>query len=233
MCKKLGHGSNYGGKPSTLSQETQLPIGVVQQFQPKYFTAFPAHQRWQEWVDGEIRQRGFLISLIGRKRWFFKRRNDPSTLREAIAYDPQGSLADIVNTAMVNIWRENIVIIVKQDHDALTFMYPENIEDKIIPQIMPRLIVPIELRGGRQLRIPYDCQVGWNLGKYHPEKNPDGLRDYEGHDERKRTPKVGVLDSILHRPNRRVELPGDIPPVGSDIDDSSYAGAEGLDSDIQ
>src|SRR5258706_5758414 len=128
MCKKLGHGSNYGGKPATLSAQAKLPIGVVTEFQPKYFKAFPAHLDWQGWVDDQLRRHGYLITLTGRKRWFFGRRNDPATLREAIAYDPQGSLADIVNTAMLNIWQKQIATIMMHDHDALTLQYPAHLE---------------------------------------------------------------------------------------------------------
>ncbi len=155
MCKKLGHGSNYGGQPFTLAQQSRHPISVVQQFQPKYFAAFPAHRRWQEWVAETILRKGNLTTLTGRRRWFHGRRNDSSTIREAIAYDPQGSLADIVNTAMLNLWREGYTIVM-HDHDALTFMYREEEEDEIIPKIMARLEVPVQLAGGRELRIPYD-----------------------------------------------------------------------------
>ena len=45
MCKKLGHGSNYGGKPNTLAEQSKVELDLVRQFQPKYFSAFPAHQR--------------------------------------------------------------------------------------------------------------------------------------------------------------------------------------------
>ena len=103
MCKKLGHGSNYGGKPNTLAEQAKVELDLVRQFQPKYFEAFPAHQRWQAHVDETLRKKGYLISLMNRKRWFFGRRSDPSTLREAIAYDPQSSLAEIVNQALINI----------------------------------------------------------------------------------------------------------------------------------
>lgn len=200
MCKKLGHGSNYGGRPATLAQQTKLPVEVVIAFQPKYFTAFPAHQRWQAAVHDQLHTRGFLISLTGRKRWFFGRRNDPDTLRAAIAYDPQGSLADIVNTAMLNIWRKNYAIIMTQEHDAITFMYPQHLEDSIIPRLMSDLVVPIPLKNGRTLAIPYDCKVGWNKGEYDARTNPDGLRDYKQGDQgRCRTPQVGLLDRLIRK----------------------------------
>lgn len=197
MCKKLGHGSNYGGQPATLSTQSKLPLRAVNDFQPKYFRAFPSHQAWQSYVDSELRRVGYLISLTGRKRYFFGRRNDPATLREAIAYDPQCSLADIVNSAMLKIWRRRTAIIMMHDHDALTFMYPEELEDEIIPQLKEQLIIPIQLANGRELRIPYDCKTGWNKSEYDPEKNPNGLKDYHGHDDRKREQAPGLLDRIV------------------------------------
>lgn len=202
MCKKLGHGSNYGGKPHTLAQQSKLPVEVVTAFQPTYFAAFPAHQAWQAHVQDTLAKSGHLTSLTGRKRWFFGRRQDPDTLRAAIAFDPQCSLAEIVNRAMLHIWHQNYVIISMHDHDALTFMYPEHLEDKIIPRIMQDLIVRIPLKHGRELAIPYDCKVGWNKGEYNARGNPEGLKDYIGHDTRTRSEEVGVLDRVVHRSYR-------------------------------
>lgn len=202
MCKKLGHGSNYGGLPKTLAQQAKLPETVVRDFQPKYFSAFPAHIKWHGWVNDQLKRTGNLTSLSGRKRWFFGRRSDPATLREAIAYDPQGSLADIVNRAMLRIWRwakstGYPVYIMMHDHDALTFMYPEEREDEIIPMLKEMLVEELPLLHGRVLRIPYDCKVGWNKGEYNAKTNPDGLKDYEAQDKRTRTPQVSILDRIL------------------------------------
>lgn len=203
MCKKLGHGSNYGGLPDTLATQAKLPRDVVEQFQPKYFKAFPAHQRWHAYVDNQLRTKGYLISLGGRKRWFFGRRNDQKTWREAVAYDPQETLAKVVNSAMLNIWLRRTAIIVMHDHDALTFMYPEEREDEIIPQLMEQLRYPIELKNGRILNIPYDCKVGWNRGEYNAKSNPDGLRDYApGDGQRKRSPQMSILDRPVRRASR-------------------------------
>lgn len=202
MCKKLGHGSNYGGQYSTLAQQAKLPETVVRDFQPKYFRAFPSHIRWHGWVDDQLKRVGNLVSLTGRKRWFFGRRNDPAVWREAVAYDPQGSLADIVNRAMLRIWRwakrEAVpCYIVMHDHDALTFMYPEDREDELIPILQSMLVEEIPLANGRTLAIPYDCKVGWNKGDYSND-NIDGLKDYKGHDERTRRPEVSIMDRLLH-----------------------------------
>lgn len=202
MCKKLGHGSNYGGEANTLSQQTRLPESVVLDFQPKYFKAFPSHREWHEWVKRELRTSGKLSSLTGRQRQFWGRRTSPDVIREAIAFDPQGSLADIVNSAMLDIWRQRTAIVMMQDHDALTFMYPEEQEDEIIPKLLAQLPVEVELAQGRTMSIPYDCKVGWNRGDYS-EGNPDGLKDYTGHDERRRSPQVSFLDRKLRKTSRQ------------------------------
>jgi DNA polymerase-1 len=199
LCKRIGHGSNYFGKPPTLAAQTGLDIDVIEAFQPEYFRAFPAHRRWHEHVDATLRRTGCLTTLTGRRRWFFGRRNDPSTFREAVAYDPQGSLADIVNAAMLKLWRMGICLIVMHDHDALTFMYKEEDEERIIPILMANLVVPIQLSNSRMLRIPYDCEVGWNKGHYDPVCNPDGLMTYNGPDTRKRQPIRNFLDAIISK----------------------------------
>ncbi len=200
MCKKLGHGSNFEGKPPTLATQTKLPINIVYQFQPKYYLAFPAHQQWHEWVREQIHQTGVIISITGRKRHFWGRRNDDGTVREAIAYDPQATEAFVVNKAMLNIWRKQIALLTLQDHDALTFMYKEEEEDEIIPRLMDNLIVPVALEHGRTLEIPYDCKVGWNRGDFNETTNPLGLKDYtEGGDKRQRPAQVSLLDRKLRR----------------------------------
>lgn len=218
MCKKLGHGSNYGGKAETLAQQSKLPIGVVREFQPKYFAAFPAHERWQEWVAHRLWTKGNLISLSGRKRWFMGRRNDPDVIRAAIAFDPQGSLADIVNKGMLETWRQRPAILMMQDHDATTWMYPEEQEDEIVPKIQAMLGVEVPLANGRVLRIPFDCQVGWNRGKADARKNPNGLIDYKGHDKRRREEEVGLLDRKLRGAHRGVRQSNAVSEMVSDSD---------------
>lgn len=203
VTKKLGHASNYGGQPLTISTQTGMPFELVAAFQPVYFSAFPAHQEWQLWKSQQIATRGFMTSLTNRKRWFWGRRTDPDTVRAAIAYSPQGSLADIVNTALLNIWRKGYVIIALQDHDAITFMYPEEVEDELIPRIMKDLIVRIPLNNGRELAIPYDCKTGWNRGDYDETNNPEGLKDYTGSERRTREAKAGILDRPIRRTYRQ------------------------------
>jgi len=129
MAKILGHASNYNGKPVTVARHTKLDTKTVADFQARYFAAFPAHHLWHAKVASDLRQWGNLTTLTDRKRWFFGRRNDDATIREAIAYDPQGSVGDILNRGMLNVWRANICELLLQIHDAILIQYPENHED--------------------------------------------------------------------------------------------------------
>jgi len=194
MCKKIGHGSNYGGRARTLSSQAKVDVRVIEEFQPLYFKAFPAHKRWHQHVEFTLRSTGNIINLMGRKRWFFGRRDDDSTLREAIAYDPQGSLADILNNGLLNVWHCRDAELLMQIHDAVLVQYPEEREDEIIPKILEQLKYPIQLNHNRDFLIPYDCKVGWNWGKYDAKENPDGLKTYIPGDKRKRSKEMSILD---------------------------------------
>jgi DNA polymerase-1 len=198
MAKVLGHGTNYNGQPHTMAKHTKLDARLIAEFQAKYFTAFPCHKRWHSHVAAEIRQNGRLDTLTGRRRWFFGKRDDPDTVRQAIAYDPQGSVGDILNRGMLQVWRENVCQLLLQIHDAILIQYPEKEEDKVVPLVLDLIKVPIELRHGRTLVIPSEAKVGWNWASISKE-NPDGLTKWYGADQRTRKRSAPTkLDFLLH-----------------------------------
>lgn len=198
MAKVLGHGTNYNGKPYTMAKHTKLEQSLIAQFQHRYFAAFPSHQRWHAHVASILAQEGCLVSLTGRRRWFFGRRDDDATVREAIAFDPQGSVGDILNRGMLQVWRLGISQLLMQIHDAILIQYPESLEDEILPKALSAIKVPIELRNGRTLIIPSEAQTGWNWAK-QSDDNPDGLKGYKGGDTRHRqsVPQTSQLARLL------------------------------------
>lgn len=202
MCKKIGHGSNYGGRPQTLAAQAKVEQGLIEDFQPAYFAAFPAHLKWHEYVRREIYDRGKLVSLAGRLRHFWSRRDADDTIREAIAYDPQGSLADIVNRGMLAVWRHRDCQLLMQNHDAIVVQYPEEREGEVIPKILKQLEYPIPLAKGRTLLIPYGCKVGWNFGE-HSEENPNGLQTYNLKSKRIRAKEATIMDRQVLSFHRR------------------------------
>lgn len=229
LAKKLGHGTNYYGTPRTMAKHTKVPTRVIEEFQYNYFTAFPVigsvdrtdftSPHWHNYVRGELRDRHSLTSLFGRRRYFFGRSNEDSTLREAIAYEPQSMTADEIDTGLLRLWRSNRVQLLIQVHDSILFQYREEEEDEIIPWALELLRVELELKHGRKFVVPTEAKIGWNWGEREEwskedfvkglcteaqigtcKKNPDGLVKWKGSDSRKRTeaPRAAKKFSLSH-----------------------------------
>src|ERR1019366_4689484 len=86
VAKRLGHGSNYHGSPFGIAQAVGVPVRVVEEFQSRYFSAFPAIPEWHASVQAQLRSEQLLDTPPGRRRQFFGRPWEDSTLREAIAF---------------------------------------------------------------------------------------------------------------------------------------------------
>lgn len=194
MCKKIGHGTNFNGQPPAISQQSKVPIDLIEAFQPAYFEAFPAHELWHAWVEMQIHETGTIHSITGRRRQFWGRRDDPATVRAAIAYDPQASESYIVNSGMLNVWKARDCELLMQNHDAIIVQYPEEKEDEIVPKILEQMRYPIYLEHDREFVVPYGAKTGWNWGEWHEKDNPDGLKKYKPGDKRKRAQKTSLLD---------------------------------------
>jgi len=195
MSKVLGHGTNYEGQPWTMRQHTKIDLDTISDFQGRYFSGFPEIPMWHERNHRVLKDDGYMINLLGRRRWFFGRRTDADTQRKATAYDPQSSVADILNRDMLQVWRLNIVELMLQVHDAILVQYPEEREDEIVPQVLAAMTTEVPLEGGRSLRIPNEFKTGWNWGNFATD-NPDGLKKWKGGDARKRErhPAASVMD---------------------------------------
>jgi DNA polymerase I-like protein with 3'-5' exonuclease and polymerase domains len=211
LCKIIGHGTNFGGRPATLDAQTKIGVNPITQFQHKYFSAFPSHQAWHANYARELASTGKIISMIGqRKRQFWGRRGDQDTLREALAFEAQADEAHIVNTGMMNVWKARDAQLLLHCHDALVVQYPEKREDEVIPKLLAQLRIPIELRNGRQFVVPFGCKTGWNWGE-HSEENPDGLKEYRPNDKRARQPQPSILDYSFRKPVKPTRVSNSVP----------------------
>jgi hypothetical protein len=198
--KKLGHATNFLGKPHEISKQTRIPVDLITPFQEGYFRGFPEIKEWHGWLAKKLVKDGFITTLTGRQRWFFGRRFDPATVRQAAAYEPQDIESYLNKTSWLQLWRAHIpgVEVLVPAHDALLIQYDEEREDELIPQILEVLKVPIPLMHGRELLVPNDVAVGWNWRHAYNDKkelvNPDGLIEYKGSDHRTRSAPVPILD---------------------------------------
>lgn len=185
LDKKLGHGTNYLGSPRTMAKHSRTPIGEINLFQKNYFAALPCIPAYHQFVRDELQEYGCLTTLFGRRRYFFGRRKDEATIREAVAYCPQSMTAEEINTGMLHVWRANRVQLFVQVHDSILFQYREEEEAEILPWALATLRIPLILVGGREFVVPTEAKVGWNWGDAS-ETNPDGLIKWKGGDDRKR-----------------------------------------------
>lgn len=186
LDKKLGHGTNYLGSPRTMAKHAHVQLAEVEKFQRNYFGALPCIPEYHDFVRNELTEFGCLTTLFGRRRYFFGRRKDAATLREAVAYCPQSMTAEEINKGMLAVWRADRVQLLVQVHDSILFQFPEELEDVIVPWALETLRIPLDLPGGRRFIVPTEAKVGWNWGD-QSETNPDGLIKWKGGDARKRT----------------------------------------------
>jgi len=185
--------SNYLGTPFTMARHLKVIVKLMEDFQRSYFGAFPCIPKWHLWTAEQLQTIQLLETPFGRRRHFFGRPNDDTTLREAIAYVPQSSTADRMNLGLWRIWKYlgDRVQLLAQVHDAVYFQYRPADEAEIIPEAL-RLIEVELINGRRKFVIPGEAKVGWNWGNWS-ENNPDGLRKYSGFDPRERTTLVDRL----------------------------------------
>lgn len=191
MAKKLGHGSNYFGRPFTMARHAKIPVHLAEAFQKGYFTAFPGIPKWHQHVAQSLQTQQKLVTPWGRERHFFGRPGDDTTLREAIAFAPQSATGDRTNLALYRLWQHfgSRIRITAQVHDAIYFQYREtDDEDELLPEALNIIDIRTS-QNGRELIVPGECKTGYNWGNFS-DANPDGLKKWKSgqKDDRKRTP---------------------------------------------
>lgn len=206
MAKRGGHGTNYYGKDYTMAKHLKVPVSLITAFQRKYIPAFGLQKFWNG-VQAALMRDQSITTFLGRERTFFGRPNDDSTLRKAIAYEPQSTVGDLVNEGGYRVWKKfPQAQVLAQIHDAFIFQIPENQVNQLVPQILETFQVPVRSPDGkRTLTIPAEAMLGWNWSKQDPKKktfsdgNEDGLAKWSGTFSRTRReyPQAGLLDRVI------------------------------------
>lgn len=190
LAKKLGHGTNYLGTPRTMASHTQTETSIIQQFQSRYFGAFPLIPAWHAWVISQLQDPGFIVTPYGRRRFFFSRVDDQATHREAVAYAPQSMTGHQIDMGLLNLWRHKPEAeLLIQVHDSILLQVPWHRHDSHIEDALRLLRYEQDIGGGRMFAVPLEAQVGWNWGKakFKDGKlvdNPHGLVTWKGKEER-------------------------------------------------
>lgn len=209
MAKKLGHGTNYLGKPWTLSRQMKIPLPLAEAAQAAYFAAFPGIRRWHLAKARQLQTTGTLTNLLGRTRRFHQRLDSDATLREAIAFLGQSGTADVLNRAILRLWASQTagtpIEFLAQVHDSVLLQYPEDRADEAAEAITHAFAIPVTAtHAGRVITktIPVEVAIGWNWSGA-TDRNPDGLKKKAPmHDQRLRlvaAPGAKAKPSVMDR----------------------------------
>ena len=179
IAKRAAHGSNYGGTAHTIARVLKVELPIIEEFQAKYFKAFPFLRKWQIWVAQQIQTVRCLTTPFGRNRNFWSNPRDDATVRAAIAYVPQSTVGDMTSRGLLDIYR-NLpdVQILNNIHDAAFCQVPISRKEELTSEILKCLTRSLEVKDiwgkTRTMLIPWESQSGMNWGKKKKD-NPNGL----------------------------------------------------------
>jgi DNA polymerase-1 len=160
-AKTVNFGVIYGMSDYGLEQATNLSREEAAQFIALYFEKYPKVREYLEATKEQARKLGYVQTVLGRRRFLPEINSANRMVREAaermaINAPVQGSSADIIKIAMINLHREMEKRNLKskmllQIHDELLFEVPEGeVEEmkSLVSELMPRaveLCVPVKI----------------------------------------------------------------------------------------
>jgi len=170
-AKTINFGVIYGMSGYGLQQATDLTREEAELFITTYFNRYQGVKAYIENTKRQATELGYVQTVLGRRRYIPEIKSTNRVAREAaermaINMPVQGTSADIIKIAMVNLHREMEKRVLKakmtlQVHDELVFeVPPEEIEimKHLCKEIMPnamKLVVPLKI----------DIKTGKNWGE--------------------------------------------------------------------
>ena len=162
-AKVINFGLLYGMGPRSLAQQMGLELKDAKEFIDGYFSVYAGVRRYLDATLEEARERGWVATLLGRRRYLAELRSGHGAERAfaeraAINTPVQGSAADLVKLAMLSVHRalarhpgSGLLL---QVHDELVFECPQGDAENIA------ILVRREMEGCYPLRVPLTVSVG-------------------------------------------------------------------------
>jgi DNA polymerase-1 len=136
LAKIVNFGIAYADEAIGLSQRVGISKAEARKVIDDYFDTYKGIRAYMDRIPEEARQKGYVESLFGRRRYFPGIRDRNYTVRsraerEAINMPIQGTASDIVKIAMLNVDRELEreglkTKMLMQVHDELLFEVPDD-----------------------------------------------------------------------------------------------------------
>ena len=163
-AKTANFGIIYGISAFGLSQRLEIPRKEAKELIEGYFRTYPKVQEYMERVVADAREKGYVETIFGRRRYLndILSRNSVArgvAERNAINAPIQGSAADIMKMAMVEVWRRFRAAgirsqVILQVHDELVIDLLREEEAEV------RRIVVEAMEGVAQLRVHLTAEAG-------------------------------------------------------------------------
>ncbi len=171
LAKTVNFGVIYGMSEYGLEQATELSREEAAQFITAYFDKYPGVAKYLETTRQQARDTGYVQTILGRRRSIpeinsTNRQVRLAAERMAINMPVQGTSADIIKVAMVNLYREMERRHLKsrmllQVHDELVFEVPREELAEMSE------LVPVMMSTAIELSIPVrvETKSGQNWGE--------------------------------------------------------------------
>jgi len=170
LAKTVNFGVIYGMSEFGLEQATELSRQEAGHFIKAYFAKYPGVARYLDSTREGARQRGYVQTILGRRR-YVPEVNSPNRIvreaaeRMAINMPVQGTSSDIIKVAMIELYRELGQRRLKsrmllQVHDELIFEVPEAELEEMTRLVRERMSSAIRL----SVPLKVDIKSGPNWG---------------------------------------------------------------------
>jgi len=162
-AKVVNFGVMYGMGARSLAQQMGIELQEAKEFIDGYFTVYAGVRRYLDRTVEEARERGYVQTLLGRRRWLPQLRGGgmerSMAERAAINTPIQGSAADLVKLAMLRVHEALVrsgtgARLLLQVHDELLVETPAGSADRVAA------IVKREMEGCFALSVPLTVSVG-------------------------------------------------------------------------
>jgi len=173
QAKVINFGIMYGMSPFGLSRELGITQKLAKTYIDEYFRKFEGVRQFIENVLKKTREEGFVKTLLNRRRYIPEINSGNGAVRQfaermAMNTPIQGTAADLIKVAMINIWRKIrekglSTSMIMQVHDELVFEAPADEKDEVMD------LVKREMEGVIALSVPLtvDINVGKNWDEAH------------------------------------------------------------------
>ncbi|MFC0860809.1 DNA polymerase I [Sphaerimonospora cavernae] len=160
--KAMNYGLAYGLSDFGLSGQLGIAVAEARALKEEYFEEFGGVRDYLEAVVAQARQDGYTETILGRRRYLPDLTSDNRQRREmaermALNAPIQGSAADIIKVAMLNVRRAMEGMrsrMLLQVHDELVFeVVPGELEEVTA-------LVCEQMGAAYDLRVPLDVSVG-------------------------------------------------------------------------